>query len=146
VNASTPEHDDLCEAGYPEYFTSACRCAARTAGELDPTLLKMRVTRVRQAREALEKVRHTLATYVSEHADSRCQHALPDAGGGKSRCPAAVDGFILLSCGHFGFLCAYHGSVTLRAVQGGVIDCTATDIDLHPIPARGVTVEWMSLA
>lgn len=149
MNTSPPEHDDLCEAGAAAGF-APCRCADRRANaELDPTLLKMRVKRVRQATEALEKVEHTLATYVSEHADSQCQHFLPPVNpmsGPPRRCPSAVDGFILLSCGHFGFLCAHHGSVTLRAVQGGVIDCTNTDIDIHPIPARGVTIEWMSLA
>lgn len=114
--------------------------------DIDPTLLKMRVKRVRQATEALEKVKHTLASYVSEHAPTHCEHILYDTKTEReSPCPEAVDGFILLSCGHHAFLCAYHGSITLRVVQGGTIDCTKAEPDLHGIPARGVTLEWMPL-
>lgn len=140
--AKQTEHDELCEAGAAAGL-APCHCAARRdATGIDPTLLKMRVRRVRQATEALEKVKHTLATYVSEHAPAYCEAGsdfLPP-------CPAAVDGFILLSCGHHAFLCAYHGSVTLRAVQGGSIDCTKEEPDLHDNAARGVTLEWMGLA
>lgn len=147
LGPATPEHDELCER--PAFRESTpCACAERrTAAAIDSTLLKMRVKRVRQATEALEKVKHTLATYVSGFAPTHCEHVLPPndpRGGGP--CTRAVDGFILLSCGHHAFLCAAHGSVTLRAVQGGAIDCTKTEPDLHPVPARGVTLEWMGLA
>lgn len=143
METATPEHDELCEwKGFLVEEEHQCRCAdRRDAAGIDPTLLKMRVKRVRQATEALEKVRHTLATYVSEHASPFCE-----AESDFTKCTLAVDGFILLSCGHHAFLCAHHGSVTLRAVQGGAIDCTKTEPDLHGTPARGVTIEWMSLA
>jgi len=146
VNTSPPEHDELYEAKASIPLSdevTPCRCAERRAAEgIDPTLLKMRVKRVRQAAEALEKVKHTLATYVSGHAPAHCEHVY----GNGEPCDRAVDGFILLSCGHHAFLCAHHGSVTLRAVQGGSIECAKTEPDLHPIPARGGMIEWMSLA
>lgn len=137
----TPEHDELCEK--LRYAASReCRCAdRRDVAGIDSTLLKMRVKRVRQATEALEKVKHTLASYVSGHAPTHCEHAFD-----LKNCGRAVDGFLLLSCGHYGFLCAEHGSQTLRAVQGGSIDCTKSEPLLHIRTARGVTLEWMGLA
>lgn len=148
METATPEHDELCEwKGFLVEEEHQCRCAdRRDAAGIDPTLLKLRVKRVRQATVALEKVRHTLATYVSEHASTHCEGAVVSLTAPPRPCPEAVDGFILLSCGHHAFLCAHHGSVTLRAVQGGAIDCTKTEPDLHGTPARGVTIEWMSLA
>lgn len=151
MNTSTPEHDELCEAKASIPLgdeVTPCRCAdRRDAAGIDPTLLKMRVKRVRQATEALEKVKHTLATYVSGHAPTHCEHVLATYDPrGERPCPSAVDGFILLSCGHHAFLCAEHGSQTLRAVQGGAIDCTKSEPLLHIRTARDVTLEWMGLA
>lgn len=109
---------------------------------IDPRLLAIRVKRVRQAKAALATVRHRLATYVSEHAPEQCGR-VPFLD--SRPCAKATDGFLLLTCGHFLFSCAEHGSAMLRAAQHGEASCTNTEHDLH-IGARTVTLEWVGLA
>lgn len=144
MNTSTPEHDDLCESGDPEYMTTACRCEdRRTNAGIDPRLLKMRVKRVRQAETALAAVKRVLVTYISEHAATTCQTKRAD---GSPFCKRATDGVMLVSCGHFEFMCAEHASIALRSSQGALaLTCTITDDGLHEHPAVGVTLEWCGL-
>lgn len=109
---------------------------------IDPKLLARRVKRVRQAEAALATVKATLVTYLSENAAETCesQHAF-------LQCDQAVDGVLLVSCGHYSFLCADHASRALKKTrEAHEASCTKPYPDLHAHPARGVTVEWQGLA
>jgi len=112
------------------------------SGEIDPTLLAMRVKRVRQQEKALAAVKHTLSSYISEHVPNRCEYAT-----GGAPCQAEPDGFILVSCGHYLFTCAEHGSRVLAqlATRDHVV-CTRILPPLHSAPAVGVSREWVGLS
>jgi hypothetical protein len=115
---------------------------------VDPRLLKTRVKRVRQQEAALATVKRTLVTYITEHAATTCEHELRQVDGVTlaKKCITATDGVLMLSCGHFAFLCAEHGSRTLQTIgHRGSLICTKDDPDLHPVPAIGVTLEWCGL-
>lgn len=137
------QHDRLCEIELdgPEY-RNPCRCADRRAGaSLDPKLLAMRVKRVRQAEAALATVKHTLVSYITEHAPSTCE-----AVNSFNRCGAPIDGILLVSCGHSAALCSTHASATLRdRDHSSEIMCTKTTPDLHAAPVA-VTLEWQGIA
>lgn len=107
---------------------------------IDPRLLKIRVNRIARAKTAHEIAKHRLATYVSEHAPEQCGHDLS-----RGACAAAVDGFLLFSCGHHAFLCALHGSKALRTLSCADVECRTDEPALHDGPAAGVTVEWIGL-
>lgn len=132
------QHDDLCEAQPHGY--GSCRCADRRA-TLDPRLLAMRVKRVRQAEAALATVKHTLVSYITEHAPSTCE-----AEGLFDRCGKPIDGILLVSCGHSAALCSTHASLSLREAQSArEVMCTQTTPDLHAAPVA-VTLEWQGIA
>lgn len=142
MDTSTPEHDALCE-GTDYALGLGCRCAerAKADGPIDPTLLKIRVKRVRQAEAALAAVKRTLVTYVTEHAADRCEWETETL-----KCDRERDGILLFSCGHSAVMCAPHGSSMLRFVQlSRETMCTKTDPDLHAGPVHGVTLEWCGL-
>lgn len=131
------EHDDLCE------YRNPCRCAERRdpAAPIDPTLLKMRIRRVRQATTAPETVKHTLIRYVSEHAPSTCGYA-----GVHFDCTSEIDGFVLFSCGHHVFTCRTGGSRVLSEIRKRRASiCTDPRFDLHA-PGVIATAEWQGLA
>lgn len=109
---------------------------------IDIRFLKRRIEAAHDTKTAHDTAKAALVSYIGQYAPMSCE-----AETAFTRCVRAVDGILLVSCGHYAYLCGEHLTIAFRDSRAAAeVTCTRVLPDLHARPVHGVTVEWAGLA